>query len=268
MKTWRIFSRQTKFFITSIAVVLFLAVLQLTGFGGWLSFVFGWVPQPIVIPIRKTSQIARKAFVGIGRLKSLYVENAELNIRLRELELKLATLTAVESENQVLKNTLGFVVKPPSEQVACTVLSRDPDGLTQTLLLSCGSEQGIKVGQGVIAEGYLIGKVVLTNSKTSTARLLVSPSVAVDAKVLGRKVSGIVRGSFGSGIALDLIPATSGVVTGDLVSSAGVNDLIPPDLLIGTVSEIIRVPGALFDQISLSSPVDLRDLRFVGVIKE
>jgi cell shape-determining protein MreC len=57
-------------------------------------------------------------------------------------------------------------------------------------------------------------------------------------------------------------------VTGDLVSSAGVNDLIPPDLLIGTVSEIIRVPGALFDQISLSSPVDLRDLRFVGVIKE
>lgn len=259
--------RYAKPLVVGVVVAFGLAILQISGGGGFLSTLAGWVFQPIRTPVEAVSKSVRNTFRGALRLRGLYVENADLKERVRDLEVQVAAMASVESENQVLRNNLGFAESPPAELAACTVLARDPDGLTQTLLLSCGSNQGIKIGHGATAQGYLVGKVVLVNDNTSVVRLLVSPSVAVDAKVLGRNTSGVVKGSFGSGIILDLVPQTSGVVAGDLVTTAGINELIPSDVLIGSVTEIVRVPGALFDQISVSSPVDLRDLRFVYVIK-
>lgn len=260
-------SKKSKIFIATAVVVLALAVFQLLGWGGNISVAFGYLPLPIVVPVQKATAFVKQIVTGAGKIRSIYVENAELKTKVKDLELKLATLNSVEAENQVLKNTLQFKESSPLNLVPCTVVARDPEGLTFTLLLSCGKDDGVEEGQAVVVGGYLVGKVIIANQNQSTARLLTSPSLAVDAKVLGRQVSGVVRGSFGSGLSLDLVPSTSGVVEGDLIASAGINEQIPPDLLIGSVSEIVRIPGSLFDQISLTSQVDMRDLRFVYIVK-
>ncbi|MBL8031253.1 MAG: rod shape-determining protein MreC, partial [Candidatus Doudnabacteria bacterium] len=138
---------------------------------------------------------------------------------------------------------------------------------TQTLLLSCGTEQGVVVGQGVVSQGYLIGKVVLATARNATIRLVTAPSTAVDVRVANRQASGVLRGSFGSGLELDFISDTSGVAVGDLVTTAGVNARIPPDVLIGSVAHVEKKAGALFSQVTVKSPVDLRDIRFVHVLQ-
>ncbi len=262
------FSRRTKIYSFVVVLVLVLATLQALGGAGFLFWTAAWLPQPVVMPLKKVSGTVQQVLSGVGKLWSLHVENGELKSRIKELEVKVAALSAVEAENQVLKKTLEFEERSNYDLVACTVIAQDPEGLTFTLLLSCGSEDGVQDGQAVVVEGYLVGKVILTGKNESTARLLVSPSLSVDAKVIGRQVSGVVKGSFGAGMALDLIPSTSGVTAGDLVATAGINQQIPPDLLIGTVSEVLRIPGGIFDQISLSSPVDLKDIRFVHVTKK
>ncbi|MGK3945673.1 rod shape-determining protein MreC, partial [Streptomyces caeruleatus] len=91
-----------------------------------------------------------------------------LKQRVANLEQQVSGLQGVESENAVLKATLGFADRPPVHVVPCTVVVRDPEGLTQTLLLSCGSAQGVVVGQGVVSQGYLIGKVILAASNSAT----------------------------------------------------------------------------------------------------
>jgi rod shape-determining protein MreC len=256
-----------KSFAILFVIVFFLAVLQLKGYAGWLSRVFVVLPKPIVYPIEAVSRGVRQGVSAILSIRGLYVENAELKNRVLSLEQQAANFSALQSENETLKSELGFAAQPPVAIVPCTVAARDPAGITQTLLLSCGSAQGVAVGQGVVVSGYLVGKVVLVSSTTATVRLLTAPTTAVDVRLASRHTSGVLRGSFGSGLLLDYISQTTEIAKGDLVTTAGINGAIPPDILVGSVSDIGKERGALFYKITVSSPVDFRDLRFVHVLK-
>lgn len=252
-------------------IVLFVAcVVAFLQFKTWLARpigVVGGALTSLTSPVRYMAVWTRQSAASIASLRGLYVENAELKQRITDLEQQLAGLQGVESENVVLKATLGFANRPPAHIVPCTVATRDPEGLTQTLLLSCGTDQGVAVGQGVVSQGYLIGKVVLATPHNATIRLVTAPSTAVDVRVANRQVSGVLRGSFGSGLELDFISDTSGVAVGDLVTTAGVNARIPPDVLVGSIAHVEKKAGALFLQVTVKSPVDLRDIRFVHVLE-
>lgn len=251
-------------------VLLTALIVGFFQFKGWLARpvgVAGSVVNFVTSPVRSAAGWARQSVASVASLRGLYVENAELKQRAANLEQQVASLQGVESENAVLKATLGFANRPPVHVVPCTVLTRDPEGLTQTLLLSCGSEQGVVEGQGVVSQGYLIGRVVLVSANSATVRLIVAPATAIDVRVASRQTSGVLRGSFGSGLDLDFISDTSGVQVGDLVTTAGVNARIPPDVLVGSVAHVEKKAGALFAQISVKSPVDLRDIRFVHVLE-
>ena len=58
-----------------------------------------------------------------------------------------------------------------------------------------------------------------------------------------------------------------GWATAGLVTTAGVNARIPPDVLVGSVAHVEKKAGALFSEITVTSPVDLRDIRFVHVLE-
>lgn len=251
-------------------VLIGAIVLSFLQFNTWLVRplgVVGGVTSSLTLPIRSVAVWSRQAVVSIASLRSLYVENAELKQRVASLEQRVASLQGVDSENAVLKATLGFANRPPVRIVPCTVVSRDPEGLTQTLLLSCGAGQGLAVGQGVVSQGYLIGKVILISGGNATVRLITAPATAIDVRVASRQTSGVLRGSFGLGLKLDFISDTSGVLAGDLVTTAGVNARIPPDVLVGSVAHVEKKAGALFSEITVTSPVDLRDIRFVHVLE-
>lgn len=251
-------------------VLLVAVVLGFFQMRTWLTRPLGVVGSVLTLvtsPVRSVAVWSRQSVASIASLRGLYVENAELKQRVTSLEQQVSSLQGVESENAVLKATLGFADRPPAHIVPCTVVTRDPEGLTQTLLLSCGSAQGVVVGQGVVSQGYLVGKVILVASNSATVRLITAPATAIDVRVASRQTSGVLRGSFGSGLELDFISDTSGVVVGDLVTTAGVNARIPPDVLVGSVAHVEKKAGALFSQITVKSPVDLRDIRFVHVLE-
>lgn len=250
-----------------LVLVGVLFVVQVSGIAHVFDRVFVVYPSMIVAPVQGAAQSVRNAFRNIFSLRSVYVENAELKARAQELEQRVAGLEAVVAENETLRKTLGFTERPQADLIPCTVSGRDPEGLTQTLLLACGAAQGVSVGQGVAAAGYLIGRVVLVTHTTATVRLITASTTTLDVRIASRKVSGVLKGSFGSGLLLDFVPQTAEVRVGDLVTTAGINDRIPADVLIGSVAEARKEQGALFYAITVVSPVDLRDIRFVHVLK-
>lgn len=256
-----------KSFVALGVLVVGLAALQLRGGTGLFARLFVVLPRPLLAPIDAAARGLRSGFSAVLSIRGLYIENAELRNRVRALEQQATTASALQSENETLRAQLGFAAKPPVALVPCTVAARDPAGITQTLLLSCGSSSGVAVGQGVTVAGYLVGRVVLTSQSTATVRLLTAPTTAVDVRLATRGVSGVLRGSYGSGLLLDFVSQTTEVVKGDLVTTAGINGSIPPDLLVGSVSDIVRERGALFYKLTISSPIDFRDLRYVYVLK-
>ncbi len=253
--------------VAILVVVGLLIVFQFRSFGGYLTRTLLVVPRFVTEPLTSVSTSLRQFVVGIVSIRKLYVENAELKNRIQVLEQSLAKNAGVIAENETLKSTLGFVAKPPVTLVPCTVIGRDPEGVTQALVVGCGTDKSLVVGQGVVSGGYLIGKVVLTRQSTAIVLLLTASTTSMDARVVNKKVSGVIKGSYGSGLLLDYISPIAHVEVGDLVTSAGINGAIPPDVLIGSVAEVSHESGALFDKISVSSSVDFRDIRFVHVLK-
>lgn len=263
-------SNQSKLFRYGIGIVLVvgvLALLQVRGLTGAFTHAISSVPAPLLAPIRSVASGIRHGITNLASIRTLYVENADLKSRVQTLEHRIAELSNLQSENETLKSTLGFASKPPTALVPCTVVGRDPEGITQTLLLSCGVSQGVAVGQGVVSSGYLIGKVILATGTTATVRLVTAPTMAIDIRLATRQVSGVLRGSFGSGLLVDYISETTEIAKGDLITTAGINDKIPPDILVGSISSVVKDPGAIFYKITVTSPVDLRDLRYVHVLK-
>jgi rod shape-determining protein MreC len=150
--------------------------------------------------------------------------------------------------------------------IPCTVISRDPQGLTDTIILSCSEKDGVKNGQAVISNGFLVARVVLAGSVSSTAQLITHPKASVDAKLSKSGVEGVVRGSFGSGLIFEAVTPNATVDPRDMVITAGIDGIIPKNIAIGEVRDIISKDNELSKRATLASPIKFGsvDLVFVG----
>jgi rod shape-determining protein MreC len=135
------------------------------------------------------------------------------------------------------------------------------------MVLGCGSDTGIKVGQAVISQGYLLAKIVYVGSQTSTAVLITNNQSSVDAKISKNNVEGVVKGSFGSGLVFDLVSQSAEVNENDLVVTAGIDPNIPKNILIGEIGQTISGNNDLFKRMTLVSAVRPNLIDYVFVVK-
>jgi rod shape-determining protein MreC len=136
------------------------------------------------------------------------------------------------------------------------------------MILSCGESTGIKEGELVISGGYLVGKLLHVGKLTSTVLLITNSQSSVDAKVSRSGIEGAVKGSFGSGLTLELIPQTADLQKGDEVVTAGINSITPPNILIGTIGDTLSKQSDLFKRTTVLSPLNVHSVDFVFVAKE
>ncbi|MBP9686953.1 MAG: hypothetical protein KBD66_04110, partial [Candidatus Doudnabacteria bacterium] len=128
--------KPVRYMVIVLGVVALFITLQFSGFAQIFDRVFVVYPSMVIAPFRSAALSVRHAFRNVFSLRSVYVENAELKVRMQELEQKVAGLESVTTENETLRQTLGFAERPNVGLVPCTVAGRDPEGLTQTLLLA------------------------------------------------------------------------------------------------------------------------------------
>jgi rod shape-determining protein MreC len=184
------------------------------------------------------------------------------------LQQQVANLNQLRLENEGLKKELGFTQQAGVPLQPCTVLSIDPQELTDTLVLSCGAGTGIQVGQAVVSQGYLVGKILHVGQHTSTALLITNAQSAIDARVSKNNTEGVIKGSFGSGIILDLVSQNAELIKGELVVTAGINSRIARNLVIGEIGEVVSKPNDLFKKVSIVTPVRFHELSYVFVAKQ
>jgi rod shape-determining protein MreC len=263
-----IYSKAFAAFAVCLIIVALFLFLQVKGFFGPIRSVFLAVPRPFIALGRGVAVPAKNLVVTIFTLKRIAQENSQLNARVIDLEQNTVLLNQYKLENDSLKKELGFLKNTSFQLQPCSVLAVDPQQLTATMVIACGQGQGLQEGQAVIAQGFLVGKLVAVGSSTSTVLLITHTKSSVDARISKNSVEALVRGSSGAGLILDLVPPDTQLQPGDLIVTAGISTIIPRNILIGEVGQVLSQQSDLFKRASIISPIRFQDLQFVFVVKQ
>jgi rod shape-determining protein MreC len=159
--------------------------------------------------------------------------------------------------------------------VAAQVISADAVLWYQTIELDKGSADGVAVGNPVIGDGGLVGNVTVVGPTYSVVTLITDHTVAVAAQVADHAGdTGVLVPAVGDPNQLvlqDLPTNAQGISGGELVVTVGfksgpLQDLYPPGIPIGTVSNFNPETLANNGEVSVTPVADLRHLQTAQIL--
>ena len=140
------------------------------------------------------------------------------------------------------------------------------------MTLNKGTAHGVEVGDCVIdGNGNLVGRISKAGYDWSTVLTVVDTDTSLGARVYRTQDLGIANGNFAlmddGKLKLDSLPASCQLLEGDLVVTSGLGGYLPPDLVIGSVSELRADDSDTSNYAILTPAADLNDLTEVCIIK-
>jgi len=200
-------------------------------------------------------------FRGLVKVKNSIKENEGLKKENLNLLSQLANYEDLKNENDFLRSALNI---SPRFNLAFADKSEVNDKIVYAniyqfrlgvngydVLINQGASSGISEGDTVITEeGVLVGLIERVYENFSRALVVSDTDFSVTAKVLNSETIGIARGALAQGLYFDLIIQSDVVKEGDVVVSSG-TDLIPPGLIVGTVSYVETGEVDLFKKVRI-----------------
>ncbi|HEY7828415.1 MAG TPA: rod shape-determining protein MreC [Candidatus Limnocylindrales bacterium] len=217
---------------------------------------------------------------GVGGLVGTITEIDTLRRTNNELAAENATLRAenaqaleIQRENQILTGLLQVQSGLGFKTVASTVISRETSEFRREVTIDVGTDQGLVVGDVVVADGgALAGRVTAVTSGTASVLLINDTSSTVIGQVVTDQATGSVIGQLGGVLVMENIDSTARVQINDQVVTAGIDlgngvrSPFPKGLLIGTVVDDQRDANAVVQTAFIEPAVDLDKLEYVLVI--
>ncbi len=272
----RDFGSTKRFIVLVVLLVALLAMMVFAGSVGSVTtpgqqfFVSAFTPITEItraVTRNVTSFVSRYADVG-----SLSAENLELKAEISRLREELSdTYSALDEKEH---EELAQLVKNREEEydlLDCAVTARDPLGQFGDFTIDRGANDGVTVGDAVVAEYGLCGVVYAVTDNYSTVRTVLHPELNISAKVTGKSEIGIVVGDLqyaSDGMTtLTLLPKDTSVSVGDLVVTTGDGGVLPPDFIIGTIDSLHLSSDGRTNTAIVESLEDLRRIETVFVVR-
>lgn len=180
-------------------------------------------------------------------------ENLVNNARTQELQQRL---TELESQNQKLRELLGYVSETKKTGVPAPVVGRSADHWWHQVILGRGSRDGVKSGYIAMAPGGVIGRIINVTPSTSRVLLLSDPSSRVGVTISRSRYMGYLRGQSANRAVMEFFDKVPDVRRGDVVSTSAFSQLFPAGLPVGRVESVnLSKSPAPEAVIELSAPV-------------
>lgn len=231
----------------------------------------------VVVPIERATVdlgAAVSRFTNaISEIDRLRAENARLRAEVDSLTLENVQLReeALAAESAAKLEQVASSLTYPT--LGAAVIARDPSGLLRTITLDVGSDEGIVVGDVVLAEKGLVGRITQVFPSYSRVLPITDSGSAIAATVQRSRATGIVHGLFGDALSMEWILQDEQVGVGDVVITSGlalsneIRSLFPKGLVIGTVAEVQRGDVGAYQKAVLLPAVDFSRLERVLVVK-
>ncbi|MBI2674290.1 MAG: rod shape-determining protein MreC [Candidatus Yanofskybacteria bacterium] len=190
-------------------------------------------------------------FRGLAGLKNAITENENLRKENLNLLSRLADYEDLKSENEFLRKTLDISPRSDNNIIYAGIYQFQLGLGGYDVLLNKGTDDGVAEGDVVITEeGILVGRIENAYTKFSRVLVVSDADFSATARVLESNTAGIARGALERGMYFDLIIQSDLIKEGDVVVSSGL-DLLPPALVIGTVSHVETKDTDIFKKVKI-----------------
>jgi rod shape-determining protein MreC len=224
----------------------------------------------VVSPFIRVTAATIHGITGTWRdyvdLRTVREENKRLQLETTMLKRRLDQLQDQALETQRLERMLAMRRASQAEFLTARVVGKDATNWFKTIVLDRGSLEGIRRNQPALAPDGLVGRVVEVTPTSARIQLLTDPVSAVGGLIQRTRVTGIVSGNLGAGARVRYLPLMADVIVGDEVVTSGMGGVFPKGILIGRIASVERKSGALFQEASLQSAVDLSRLEEVLIL--
>jgi rod shape-determining protein MreC len=188
--------------------------------------------------------LAADAWGGLASLGAVHEELAASRTEIRDLRLRLDGLREVEEENVRLRRLLRLEDGLRHRSVPARIIHRQsaPD---RVLVIDRGADDGLRPDLAVVAPGGVVGKVLAVTASSAKVQCVNDPDAGV-AVLVGderRQAHAIVRDVVGGLLRLRHLELMATVAPGDRVVTSGLDQVHPKGWLVGTVEEVVEVPG-------------------------
>ncbi|PVM91308.1 rod shape-determining protein MreC [Caulobacter endophyticus] len=174
--------------------------------------------------------------VGVDAVRNYFFagsENARLKAELKEMRTYRDKYLALVNENERYKSLLGLKTDPPIPMVAARVVADSRGPFANTRLADAGKEKGVVVGNPVMNERGLVGRVVGVAPGASRVLLLTDIASRTPVMIDRTNSRAILTGDGGPNPKLDYLRGSEPIQAGDRVVTSGDGGVVPRGLPVG-----------------------------------
>jgi rod shape-determining protein MreC len=233
--------------------------------------------RPFAVAVERVAQPFRDAYNWTDSLLGARSEAARLRAEVRRLRQIAIQNQFAKEENRFLRKQLHFVGGRsfPSDYgyVSAAVMGRPSGAFAQAIVITAGSDRGIRVNDAVVTPDGLVGLVTRVTSGSARIQLLTDQEAAASAVDVRTRATGIVRHARGTRetLVLDRVRKEDRIREGDRIVTAGwrangLSSVYPKGIPIGDVTSFGNTDTDFFQQVQVEPYVDFGALDAVLVL--
>jgi rod shape-determining protein MreC len=272
--------RRSRRTLTTLVVLVLLSVtiitLDASGKGHSLTSGIKSVATDVFSPFRSgfndIIDPIGEFFAGAVHYGALEQENHKLQAQNGALRQQTAQASAQQKQFQQLQKVLALNTLPAAVQtlpkVAAETIATTTSNFASTITINKGRSQGIVVGDAVISNGGLVGRVIQASHSTATVQLLTDGQFKVGI-VYGNDQFATLQGQgAGKPLALnDVSPTTAITKKTALVTNGLAGAQFPRNIPVARIVSIHTVSGATQKDVLAEPLADLSTLTYVQVVQ-
>lgn len=226
-----------------------------------------WLISPLTSRLSQTAAASRIYWENLRILNQLVIRNEQLSQEKNQLTAELAQLQEIKKENIFLKQELQLTAAPSEQtKIIAPVIGRANFGARQYLVIGKGKNHHLQKGQAVLSQGFIIGRLNRLDEKTAEVKLIFSPDNLLAVVLEKNRANGLLKGGL-TGLFIEDLPIDIPVEQGEMVITSSLGNVTPAGLPVGQVTKIQRGSSEIFQQLEITSPVDINKIDFVTIIQ-
>lgn len=258
-------------------VVVFIGMALYAGVNGKLTTFPQEVLGAVAVPFKQaTAGISQKFSAFKDKtvdIDNIIAENEQLKEENRQLKEKQIDYDKIKLENREYKKFLGIKEDNPEFQVtSASVIGRDGLDKFYSFTIDAGENDDISTNDVVMSSEGVVGVVVETGPNFARVSTILSPSVNVACFVSSTRDTGVVNGD--SAISdegktiIKYLPKNTKAEKGDIISTTGMGEVFPADLIIGTIESIEDDTSGNYKYAVVKPAADIAGVKTVFIIKD
>lgn len=203
---------------------------------------------------------------ALQNVPALAAQNQQLQEQVLSLQSQLAQVDGVFQENAQLQKEAGISYGRKYRETGALVIgynAASPGELT----INKGSQENISVGDVVVVENVVVGKVSDVSAYSAKVQSLIYAGTAIPVKTQAIPL-GILGSEGGSKLVVTEILQSAKVQVGDKVYTNGLDLTYPPDLYIGDVDSVNADPRASTKSAVIKPALNYQTLERVKVLSK